>query len=245
MYRYVAEEINQKFHLLHTGSYMTHCLTQAIHLRLANQLQLCTASTDGHIAFWSTLFSQRDLMSSEQVQNIESSDTALTALTEPKPPEYLSRKRIHQNSIKSMTSIQLSSCEFLIATGGDDCALAFTLLIYPLADKPKAPICSTLLIPSAHAAAITAIGYLGTKNHEHTFVTASNDQILKLWYITIGLGKDGAESMKVIKGPSTPSTIADVSSMDVFGEDRNMRIILAGIGMEIWKIPSLSFGLER
>ena len=51
--------------------------------------------------------------------------------------------------------------------------------------------------------------------------------------------------MEVMKGPSASSTVADVSSMDIFGEDGNIRIILAGIGMEIWKVSSLVFGLER
>ena len=78
------------------------------------------------------------------------------------------------------------------------------------------------------------------------FVTASNDQTLKSWHITIDLEKDGVKGVDIARGQSVSSSIADISSMDVFaGEDGEKRVVLAGIGMEVWKISSLDFELER
>lgn len=165
-----------------------------------------------------------------------------------KDPEILtqwtSRHLIHQNSIKCLTVLPLSSSEFILATGGDDNAIAFTRLIRPL--EPSAPpVCSTLLIPRAHASTVAGIQVLdtpvrieaGALEFSFRLVSVSSDQRLKTWNLSVDLGKPGIEGLKVRKEGNVHSSIADASCVEVMhGEGGGAGVMVAGIGMETWRI---------
>ncbi|KAL8934157.1 MAG: hypothetical protein Q9216_006043 [Gyalolechia sp. 2 TL-2023] len=166
-----------KFTVLETSSYTTNCLTQIFNLHPAlpcgtpAQKHLCTASSDGHIAFWPSSSSDPN--------------TPQNPIPETNTLNPSHRHPIHQSSIKCMTSIQLpsqsqssSSSQYLIITGGDDGALGITRLVFPPASttittdnhrseppnpspNPQ-PSLSTLLIPKAHASAINGISSIPT-----------------------------------------------------------------------------------
>lgn len=155
-----------------------------------------------------------------------------------------SRTKIHQSSVKAMCSLPLTSSTNVVVTGGDDGALGFTRVTYSnnsfntkLTDHHQQPLlsCSVLLIPNAHAAAITAITYLrpspsGTYNssttktkgdhhdqqtQQHNFATTGPDQRLQLWHVSFDLTQPGVEGLRVEKGQGVNTAVADAACLEV------------------------------
>ncbi|MCJ1438245.1 hypothetical protein MMC27_007633 [Xylographa pallens] len=234
-----ASTSGQGFELLSSGIYKSCCLTQIKFLRPGDKSYLLTAGTDGFIAFWPVedFQGQQERRSSlpkrSSGQNAESFHGDL---------KWHYQHRIHQSSIKCLTSHHLSDSEVIVATGGDDNAVAFTRIIFD-AEFPDLPICFTLLLARAHASTITGIQCLGPQldsaqsdgRTSWTFATVSNDQRLKTWILTIDSGTPGTEGLSVRKGTSLQSSIADASCMEMTpGFCGEKRIMIAGIGVETW-----------
>lgn len=204
--------------LLASGQYTAGCLTSAAYLGAVNGIwPLVTTSTDGHLAFWSLTDTTRCLISH---------------CIQP----------VHQNSVKALATIELTDSAWLIVTGGDDNALGVTLLT--LENESESYDSSSLLVPNAHAAAITAAAITPVPDTnkwvELLIVTASNDQRVKLWRIKVNLKKKGTRGIEVNKEASFSSAIADISSVAVFPElfrqgTRVMKTLICGVGMEIWE----------
>ena len=141
IFNYHTSPTSQRtFQLLSAGTYTTYCLTQAIHLRLGDTLAgLCTASTDGHLAFWPlpTPFSRLDAQHSSTIH----------------PLHCTSRTpAIHHNSIKALQHVALTPSDTLIITAGDDSAIAFTRVRIPDPSGSSLtfhPTTTTLLLPNA------------------------------------------------------------------------------------------------
>lgn len=176
---------------------------------------------------------------------------------------WQSRTKIHQSSIKTMCSLPISPSTFIIVTGGDDGALGFTRVTYSfnnssLSDNSQQLLsCSVLLIPNAHAAAVTAVAYLGpspqarypstTENEnadsqiqQRNFATTGPDQKLQLWRVSFDLAQPGVEGLRVEKGQWVNTAVADAACLEVIGwemEGRDpLRILVAGIGLEVRKL---------
>jgi hypothetical protein len=241
--------------LISTGTYLTYCLTQALYLPFNSSIHLCTASTDGHISFWSLTdpLAEKGILTTPHGSavklstQIPLSSSSSSSSTNPTHLTYHSRTKIHQSSIKTISSLPLSPSSYLIATGGDDGALGFTRVTHRSNSSPSPPssnllTSSVLLIPNAHAAAITAITYLGRhpvlqtdqcdetyagmnprrkKNH-HVFATTGPDQRLQTWFVRIDLGKEGGvEGLEVERGKRgvvVDTAVADVACLEGFGD---------------------------
>jgi len=175
---------------------------------------------------------------------------------------WTARFKIHQNCIKCLSTVPLSDDEVLLATTGDDGAVAFSrmtlakiagkqvssqsLLVSSLDQqrtlRESSVVTSTLLIPKAHASAVTALQLLDSRSEgmssskKYRFVTSGNDQRLKTWLLTIDIDKPGVEGFAVSKVHNQATAVADVSSMDlVINEEAGMRgVVIAGIGLEVW-----------
>ena len=154
------------------------------------------------------------------------SDAALTASTDGSFVFWCTRGDalpygrghvVHQNSIKAMHTIDLtpghpSHHHRLVITGGDDNALGLTLMRVKTSMSPPSvemhePAFQSLLIPNAHAAAITAIcvqqpviisSYSADSSDKPVpqeirfwFLSTGNDQRLKLWFVMVDLAKMG------------------------------------------------------
>lgn len=257
--------LDPQFTLLQSTTYTTNCLTQilALHsdpLDTSTPDYLCTASSDGHIAFWPFFQSSFFPVNQTNIQDPVSEGITM---------KYSHRHNLHQSSIKCMTTTQISTNvnEHLLLTGGDDGALGVTRLImaksrssisdesgHRVPDEPV-PTCSTLLIPKAHAAAINAVTFLSTTDHSqdiaytqpnmndnsgsdtrYIFATSGNDQKVKLWGISCNADIPGTEGLSVeVKGEKW-TCVADVSALCSM---RGNEVLVAGIGME-----SLRFGEE-
>lgn len=206
-YRYTADG---GFRLVCEGLYTGACLTQARHLRMEDEggLHVLTASTDGHVAIWRGACSSS---SSSSNHNKYGDGSNKESKTPQGKYELAQTLPVHQSSIKSLDMTRLAGSGpvgYGVVTGGDDNALAFTLL------KPAAATSRTgaeaeeaeeeekgrdqgdagdvgftaalrAVVRRAHAAAITGIAI--TSGHRQdgqvTWVSVSNDQWVKTWRI--------------------------------------------------------------
>ena len=218
------------FELLTEGSYTTYCLTQAAHLHIGETLSgLCTASTDGHLAFW-------------PLANPLSwhGDDLPT-----RPPLHWSpRTGVHQSSVKALDSVTISESETLIMTGGDDGAVAFTRVGIR---SPSEVVfeAASLLIPGAHASAVTGTVFIGKPTSDTQgenpkgFILASvgNDQRLKIWEVGLDMTQEGAEGIIISRMANVYTSVADASSLAAYRDANGRRwLLVAGIGMERWTI---------
>ena len=214
-----------KMDLLHRCFYKTNCLTQIsilgrdVHNSTphASSRPFITASTDGHVTSWSAVEASTAPDQSNTFANISF--------------------RIHQNSIKALSVIELTAGFHLLVTGGDDNALGLSLMRTTemsgvgVGATPKAGV-ETLLIPAAHAASITAVCILEMGRSASTVIAAvfstGNDQRVKFWQVTVAAdrpsnyGRIGGEAMEVIQvkrlGASWTS-VADASAMAVLPDN--------------------------
>ena len=161
---------------------------------------------------------------------------------QPTPQTYGSRHMIHQSSIKALTNHRLDCNTTLLLTGGDDNALAISI-IRSTNTKQKSTLkqpnlenllsengakrisISTVLIPRAHAAAITAVAVLavapgpvsqggseGTTRKLYA-VTSGNDQRIKTWQLSIDLVAPGVEGVQVKKLANKSTGVADLADI--------------------------------
>jgi hypothetical protein len=181
-----------------------------------------TGATDGHLAVWTTL---RD----ETRCQIECMRT----------------QKVHQNSIKSISTRYLTNGTSLVLTSGDDNALGLTLVT--VVHYAPRPFVSSLIIPDAHAAAIASAKILwlcqiqGTESKfEGRILSAGNDQRIKIWDFVVDLSKAGVNGVEVRKRANRYSAVADVSDVGIFparnDEKEKSKILISGVGMEVWNI---------
>jgi WD40 repeat protein len=232
------------------GNYLTACLTGVLGLPSHEGASpLVTTATDGHITLWNELPAAIDPTSSS---------------SSPSSLSWPHRQKVHQNAILASTTQTLHDGSTLLVTASDDNGIALSLL-------PSTPhvgnsesgakdICSTLLIPRAHAAAVTALAtyrcrktsIANSSKQEDSFylLSASIDQRIKLWEVTVdlleGQGSGGVESVQVRKMQNVYTSVADVSCMSILhlegncedgdNEDGAVNVLVCGVGMDFWRI---------
>ena len=224
-------------------------------------LLLCTSSTNGHLALWPLEPSPHiDAPSGSQEQLYFSRETPRRKIALASALKWTTRIRIHQSSIKSISAVQGSNDEIVLATAGDDGAIGFTRISCSNMDAPRPDTLlianasqrasadpsithSTLLIPKAHDSAVTALQHVSSGPDEapycqqkHRFVTSGNDQRVKVWQLTCDLSRPGVEGFAVHREQSVATAVADVAAIEkIRGDERGVEgFVLAGIGMEIW-----------
>lgn len=245
-----------QFRLLSTATYLTSCLTQCT---LLTPSTLLTSGTDGHIALW-PLPPLR-------------SPPWIPATSAPAPSQltHHTRTKLHQNTVKSLTTHPLSHNTTLLATGGDDGALGLSLLrrSSPSTSTPTstptstsspssanpAPAfeISTLLLPRAHASAVTGCAILPPSAFASAspspspsydpapdetcctlrIITAGNDQRVRVWGVRVDLRRPGVEGVEVVREAVGATAVADVAGVAVLGRGR---VVAAGVGIEVWRV---------
>lgn len=224
------------------------CLTQVKILRLNDYTFLCTAGSNGYVTLWPLHDDEIPVFVDEE-QPRQSWSTSLGPISLPQVLNRRSQHKVHQNSIQCLTAVHMVNGELILATSGDDGSLAFSRLAMSI-DKllaageqsealnghHSAILFATLVVPKAHACAVTAIQCLefdASQKHYAHFVTSGKDQRLKTWHVEIEAEIPGAEGLSVRKGDNKTTAVTDLANIEVI--DAN-QIILAGIGMEIGNI---------
>lgn len=154
VYQYTSTTTAKQWTLLVAGNYLSSCLTQCACLaHNGSFLEFLTAGTDGHVALWdlsippATLYPNKPTTQPNSPPDSAAPDVGIL--------KWHTRHKIHQNTIKSLTQTRLNKSTHMVVTGGDDNALGITLL--RLRADTHGSRAATLLIPRAHAAAITGV----------------------------------------------------------------------------------------
>ena len=230
--------------LLLEGSYTTHCLTKVAFIQFGREIFLCTASTDGYLAFWSMekVLLNHGFHASKGASIFYNPDLRSNCPT--KMLSWQKRIPVHQNCIKSLIHVEISPTEHLIVTGGDDQAFALSKIFVQSivsADHDESRLKhTTLLVSNAHASAVTAVAFLSKKAIDtrttRRFATVGNDQRLKIWEILDDTQAQGVDGFRIRKQSDVHTSIADASALETFTvpDDKPDKICVAGIGMETW-----------
>jgi WD repeat-containing protein 6 len=167
---------------------------------------------------------------------IEASSTTVTTATHA----------VHQSSIMAMDHRLLNDSLGFVATGGDDNAVGFTLLLKEAGEESlHSPEFRTILIPKAHAAAVTAVKVLEhveiQGKYQLAIVSVGNDQRVKMWTVELPLRPSvSLEDVTVSKTYECWTCVADVSSLAMVGSanqsERNFLVVVVGVGMELLKL---------
>ncbi|KAG4411066.1 hypothetical protein IFR04_015797 [Cadophora malorum] len=224
--RTYAYSKSKGFELLTTGRYTSSCLTQLRHIQILDgHIFFLTAATDGNITLWRGDISNRN--------NLETQSTLRHVI--------ISSKMIHQSTIKSL-DMTVSVSHFVVATGGDDNALAVS--VYPiqcLQDPHVRP--KIFILRSAHAAAITALSIVSpTDKNRLRIITSGNDQRVKTWQACIDLGTKSdpnrESQLELSQVGDVFTSVADVGDLSIVsaGEGCASKALVVGNGMDLWDI---------
>lgn len=234
---------------------MTNCLTQGRFVIQGSSVMLVTAATDGYFTLW-------DLTDTlKQFYTISSSSLKAIGQFDPETfPEDITcenRHEVHSNSIKAMELVLLSDTTTMIVSGGDDNSLSISLLgTDPNRTAEADTHVSTISIPDAHAASITAIKVLsqtrseannvGVETAKIILASAGNDHRVKIWSITAPLSQT-SRSIEAQFVQDRYSAVADISSMGLVrrsdysvssSEESYATLLVGGVGIELLKINS-------
>ncbi len=183
---------------------------------------------------------------------------------------------IHQSSVLAMDCIALDPCS-IVATGGDDNAFAFTILPSSenlfeapttkdqemgkihVASSPNTALLEsnqassrtrTVIMPKAHAAALTALKIVGQQEHSWGYafivITVGNDQRVKAWGVKLntadGSPSEHLEDLQIMRLHEAWTCVADVSNIDLLGPIRrsgsliDFEVVIVGVGIEVLRI---------
>ena len=78
------------------------------------------------------------------------------------------------------------------------------------------PKTKTLLIPNAHASAVTGLTLLSVSEKENTyrFASVGNDQRLKTWGVSLDVTRDGVEGLQVERVADVYTGVADAAGLE-------------------------------
>lgn len=146
---------------------------------------------------------------------------------------WTKRHKVHQNAILGVASCKLSDGSHLFVTGGDDNAIGVTR-------SAKSGELRTLLLPHAHAAAVTGVAVVSSSSGRLLVASASIDQRLKLWQVDIDIGRTGVDGVNVKRLQDVFTAVADASSLELCRlGDGSIGLLVCGVGMDMWKVTTL------
>ncbi|RMY42156.1 hypothetical protein D0865_12100 [Hortaea werneckii] len=145
---------------------------------------------------------------------------------------WRSRCGVHQNAILDVATHELQDGSSIIFTAGDDNAIGISRI-------DKIGTIRTLVIPRAHAAAVTGLAIVPEMDNVLSLISVSIDQRLKLWEVSLDATSHCADSIDVKLKRNVSTSVADVSSIEVCKlVHESNAVILAGVGMDVWRISA-------
>lgn len=203
---------NKTWKLLASGDYLTACLTNVMHLPLLED-----PSSAGTMLTTATdgHIASWDTTSTEQVT-------------------WQRRYKVHQNAILDVSTQTLNDGSTLLVTAGDDNGIGISRV------SAEGEV-STLLIPRAHAAAITGLAVHKTSDDRLQIISAGIDQRVKLWEVKVDTKAEGTEGITVRKAQNVFTSVADVSSLALLQlENGTTGVLICGVGMDVWSLSDPS-----
>ncbi|KAG0158976.1 hypothetical protein PDIDSM_6496 [Penicillium digitatum] len=251
-----------QFTLLARGKYLTNCLTQAHFLVTSSSVSLITAATDGYFTLWHLTSTIEPFYTITQ-SHLKAKHPFDGSSVSPENITCESRYQIHSNSVKGMELVPISNIATVVVTGGDDNSLSVSLLLTYPSNTGKTAQVSTVSIPDAHAAAVSAVKVLNqqiscdipsnTESIEITVASSGNDHRVKIWSITVDPTKPGTQGITVGFLLDAYSSVADISSVGLIhgpekglpmksqahgSEIKQSRLVVCGVGMEMFAAES-------
>ncbi|KAI8060142.1 WD40-repeat-containing domain protein [Gongronella butleri] len=177
---FVFDELTRKFALVVDGTWHAKCILQMDHCLVQqdqgrDRLLFFTAATDGRVAVWD--------ISSALFATLETMDVLVdpthpsTKFTEP-----ISHFSVHLSGVNALQVVHWDAQTLLVMTGGEDNAMAATLI-----DKTTCAVVSgPAHVPDAHASSLTGLHVLHaptSTDHSVLVATTSIDQRLNLWKV--------------------------------------------------------------
>ncbi|KAI1264797.1 WD40 repeat-like protein [Xylariaceae sp. FL1019] len=155
-------------------------------------------------------------------------DGHLAVFTDKRPEGIVAK--LHQSTIKSLDMRRLLDGSYLIVTGGDDNAIGIAWLDAQYRVQRK------FIVRSAHGAAVTGIGIVRLENGDRdvVLVSSSNDQRVKTWRLRDWRSEE--DGMRVELLDDAYSGVADAGDLAVWAEGERGRVLVAGVGFEVWDI---------
>lgn len=248
------------FRLVAAGRYTGACLTQVRHLRTVDEgqeLEILTASTDGHIAVWTCSARAVAAAAASEVEPGEVAEYVPAVVT-----------RAHQGSIKALDIVSPAESHakkerFLVITSGDDNALGFTVLSRDQDDAHPAKYAVDLRagMKDAHAASVNGLSIIPSLesrgetggSRATIFATASNDQRVKVWRVSLSSESGGRREATAVPRETNDlhldlalladetSGVADPGDLGVLEDltgDGTRRLMVVGVGMEVWRLKT-------
>ncbi|KAG9249082.1 WD repeat protein-like protein [Calycina marina] len=200
------------FRLMASGRYTSSCIMQIRHVEQNSEhLTIMTAATDGRLVLWHVRISEVHTLSETMLQ--------------------ISSHKVHQSTVKCLDLINISQDSFVVVTGGDDNALGITTYnSFNFISQPE-----TILVRSAHAAAITGLCITSYSKDILCIVSSSNDQRVKEWEFNVA-------TSQVKKVGDLFTSIADVGDVAVVrdsGEGNGVvKVVVVGNGMEVFTVSN-------
>jgi len=191
---------------------------QIRHIQASDEVLLLTAATDGRLTVW------------------KGASRFLQSTAKPAQLVMISSIKVHQSSIKTLDIISCGD-RTVVTSGGDDNALGVTVYYVSNMSLPSAAP-KTLILSSAHAAAITGLCFVPATTMDAAqtlkIVSSSNDQRVKEWNVLLE-----EESIKMVGDVFT--SVADVGDLAVLrggskSETDSTKILVVGNGMEIFDL---------
>ncbi|XP_056380771.1 WD repeat-containing protein 6 [Hyla sarda] len=219
---FVMSESSRQIILVAESFYHQCCVLKVetfVHTSSNNsRVMLCSAATDGRIAFWDI---SGTVSCADRILEKEDTNSSLQHLG-----PVCFTVSTHQSGINSLCIQMTTEGQYLVASGGDDNSICVYWLIldHNSQDDPKGGVqlLRSVSVSSAHAAHVTGLRIL----RDDLLVSASVDQRLTLWNIR----DSGLQHVA-----TRFCHVADVSELDVWTHDKEHLCVLCGQGLEIVK----------
>ncbi|ORZ08686.1 WD40-repeat-containing domain protein [Absidia repens] len=182
---WLFNEKTRKFSLVVDGTWHAKCILQIDNVAIkqtneTDRILFFTSATDGKVAMWDI---SDELHSVLENVDVESDPTkAAIKLTQP-----LAFYQVHMSGVNALEVTEFDDDSLLIMTGGEDNAVAATLVNktdgQTLIDGP-------CIIANAHASSVNGIYIANSENKCHqtfTVATVSTDQRLNIWSAALAL----------------------------------------------------------
>ncbi|GAM88424.1 hypothetical protein ANO11243_064570 [Dothideomycetidae sp. 11243] len=225
VYLYSVANDTPQWTCIASGLYLACSLTNTIALPREDWIEWLVTATDGHAAVFRITVGTGD----------EADDVPVL--------EWNHRLKLHQSASHSAEMVMWKHERGILVSGGDDNSLSISWVktgAYSggesLSDESSEK--STLTIPRAHSAAVTAVGIIAKNEHRGKLwaATGSLDQRVKVWEISIDECKRGAEGIDVALRGNVPTRVADIAGMCSWTTGEDIWVVVHGVGWQAWKV---------